>query len=1101
MSCAACGHDNRAGAKFCDQCGVTLAHSGAAPAVRAPGDYTPRHLAERILTERAALQGERKAVTVLFADVQGSLALAEQVDAEEWHGVMNQFFAILSAGVHRFEGTVNQYTGDGIMALFGAPLAHEHHAQRACHAALHLTGTLREYAQTLRRERGLQFSVRMGLNSGEVVVGAIGDDLRMDYTAQGHTVGLASRMEQLCEPGRVYLTDETARLAAGYFELEDLGLFTIKGVSGPLRVWAMLGPGRLRTRFDVARARGLSQFIGRADELAVLDAALADAGAGQPALVSVVAEAGVGKSRLCLEFAERCRARGATVIETQALAHGAVVPYLPVLSLFRRLLAVDERDTADAARQKIAGALLLLDDALKPVVPLVFDLLGVPDTSRSVPATDAGARQSRLLDTCAALLRARARRQPAVLLIEDLHWLDGGSDAFIHRLLPALADAPVLPVLNFRPEYDHAWLHGPAYRQIALQPLADADGSALLAELLGRDPSLGDLAEHLGTRAAGNPFFVEELVQSLVQSGALSGARGAYRLARTVDAAAIPTSVQALLAARMDRLAARDKEVLQTAAVIGKQFGADVLRAVSQLPNTDIEGALQSLAAAELLVERADSPGEYAFKHPLTQEVAYTTQLATRRAQLHAAVARALVAADAASNERAALIAYHWEKGGAAWDAAQWQHRTARGLVGTDTREAVDRLRQVLRLLETLPQSPPVITLALETQNDLIRIGTLAGRAREEAERLFTAGRAVAERTDNRALLLRLLSTYGEFLMMRGQSAEAQARLAEASALAADIDDDLAQIGAAIDRAQSVFWTGRLRETLTHIDAARRRLARGQPKTTPIPVGLMGETFVTALHGLCLSMMGRPRDGAAELERVVQLADEEDSLEGRSIARQFRAIAALTAGELSVAAAHAQTAAELATRAANPFMQQMASSCLGYAYVYLGRLDEAVRLLAPLVDDESTASVLGMLRWFMLSALAEARRRQGDLEAALAIATRAVELAGASGALTAECNAQFVLATTLAGIQGSAAENAVEEALTRAEHLITESGAESFRPRWHLARAECARLLGDAVGAEREMRAALRVCKQMGMGEFAGDIARELASAGGAGGG
>src|SRR4029077_3249735 len=211
--------------------------------------------------------------------------------------------------------TVNQFTGDGIMALFGAPIAHEDHARRACHAALHLRAELRRYADELRRTAGVSFSVRMGLNSGEVVVGAIGDDLRMDYTAQGHTVGLASRMEQLCEPGRVYLTDETARLAAGYFELEDLGLFTIKGVSGPLRGWALLGPGRLRTRFDVARARGLSQFIGRADELAVLDAALADAGAGRPALVGVVAEAGVGKSRLCLEFAERCPARGAAVIE------------------------------------------------------------------------------------------------------------------------------------------------------------------------------------------------------------------------------------------------------------------------------------------------------------------------------------------------------------------------------------------------------------------------------------------------------------------------------------------------------------------------------------------------------------------------------------------------------------------------------------------------------------------------------------------------------------------------------------------------------------------------------------------------------------------
>src|SRR5215468_6823017 len=700
MSCAACGHENRAHAKFCDQCGAALAtRPPAAAAATVPRDYTPRHLADRILTERAALQGERKAVTVLFADVQGSLALAEQVDPEEWHAIMNQFFAILSAGVHRFEGTINQYTGDGIMALFGAPLAHEDHAQRACHTALHLMGTLREYAQALRRDRGLHFSVRMGLNSGDVVVGAIGDDLRMDYTAQGHTVGLAARMEQLCEPGRAYLTEHTAALAAGYFELEDLGLFTIKGVSAPLRAWALLGPGRLRTRFDVSRARGLSQFIGRGTELALLESAAAEAAAGRPAVVGIVAEPGVGKTRLSLEFAERCRARGAVVLETQALAHGAAVPYLPVLSLFRSLLGVEERDSADVARQKIVGSLLLLDDGFKASLPLLFDFLGVPDAARGAAPADATSRLALLLEACVALLRARAQRQPAVLLVEDLHWLDGSSDAFLRRLIPALADAPILPVVNFRPEYDHDWLRAARYRQIALQPLAEADAGALLDELLGRDPSVGDLAAQLRARAAGNPFFVEELVQSLAQSGTLAGAKGAYHLVRTVDAAAIPTSVQAVLAARIDRLPARDKEVLQTAAVLGKQFDPLLLRAVSDLPTTELDGALQALATAELVLEQTAHPSPaYTFKHPLTQEVAYATQLAARRAQLHAAAARALVATGGESSERAALIAYHWEKAGAAWEAAQWQHRTARVLIGTDTREGLARLRHVLAL-------------------------------------------------------------------------------------------------------------------------------------------------------------------------------------------------------------------------------------------------------------------------------------------------------------------------------------------------------------------------------------------------------------------
>jgi class 3 adenylate cyclase len=412
MSCAACGHDNRAHAKFCEECGARLATPPAgerAGGVPEPRQYAPRHLVERILTARTAVQGERKPVTVLFADVQGSLALAEQVGPEDWHAIMDQLFALLSEGVHRFEGTVNQYTGDGIMALFGAPLAYEDQAQRACHAAHHVTRALREYDQALRRDRGLQLSVRMGLNSGEVVVGAIGDDLRMDYTAQGHTVGLASRMEQLCETGRVYLTEHTAALVAGYFELEDLGLFTIKGVRAPVRVFALLGAGRLSTRLDLARAGGWSRFIGRGEELERLEMALADVAAGRAAAVGIVAESGVGKSRLCAEFGERCRSRGAAVIETHALAHGAALPYLPVLALFRAVLGIDERDAPEVARQKIAGSLLLLDDAFKGSLPLLFDFLGVPDPGRDAARRPGAA--ARLLDACLALLRAAPRRR------------------------------------------------------------------------------------------------------------------------------------------------------------------------------------------------------------------------------------------------------------------------------------------------------------------------------------------------------------------------------------------------------------------------------------------------------------------------------------------------------------------------------------------------------------------------------------------------------------------------------------------------------------------------------------------------------------------
>jgi class 3 adenylate cyclase len=457
--CPSCGTNCSASAKFCKKCRTPLdGHAVAKTSERDPRSYTPKHLAEKILTSRSALEGERKQVTVLFADVKGSMDLAEQVDPEEWHKIMDRFFAILSEGVHRFEGTINQYTGDGIMALFGAPVAHEDHARRACYAALALQEDLRRYANALRLEKGLNFSVRMGLNSGEVVVGKIGDDLRMDYTAQGHTVGLAARMEQLAESGKAYVSEHTAALADGFVTLQDLGRLALKGVTEPIRVYELQGIGKLRTKLDVSRARGFSRFVGRANEMAALEAALGRAVEGNGQIVGVVAHPGFGKSRLCFEFAERCRARGITVYEARGVPHGKLIPFLPILELFRAFFRITDQDGSEAAREKIAGRMLLLDDGLKDALPLMFDFLEVPDPERSVPQMDPQARLRQLFGIFKRIAQARSGREPAVILLEDLHWFDGGSDAVLEFLVDTAEGMRTLIVVNFRPEYHAGWM-------------------------------------------------------------------------------------------------------------------------------------------------------------------------------------------------------------------------------------------------------------------------------------------------------------------------------------------------------------------------------------------------------------------------------------------------------------------------------------------------------------------------------------------------------------------------------------------------------------------------------------------------------------------
>ncbi|MGE5407038.1 MAG: adenylate/guanylate cyclase domain-containing protein, partial [Syntrophothermus sp.] len=419
------------------------------------------------MNEHRSEDGERKQVTVLFADVSGSMDLAEQQDPEEWSKIMRRFFSILADAVNRFEGTVDKFTGDGIMAVFGAPVAHEDHARRACYAALQMLDDVSEYAAELRRAPGLNFSTRIGINSGEVVTGAIGAG-EGGYTAIGHTVGLAQRMEALAEPGKAYLTEHTAALASGFLDLEDLGEFEIKGASRPLRVFELAGVGAARSRLDLARERGFSRFVGRAREMEDLGAALERARAGEGCAVGVVADAGVGKSRLFLEFVQRCREEGLEVFEAQAQAHGKSIPLMPVLQMLRAFFGIGEGEPDQIARERIAGRALLLDPEFGRDLPLIFDFLGVPDLERPAPQMSPEARQRALGGIVCRLINGPDRRKAIVLVIEDLHWIDGASEEFLCKIVDSETKLQILTTR--RPEYSPPWLARAVVSRLPLEP-------------------------------------------------------------------------------------------------------------------------------------------------------------------------------------------------------------------------------------------------------------------------------------------------------------------------------------------------------------------------------------------------------------------------------------------------------------------------------------------------------------------------------------------------------------------------------------------------------------------------------------------------------
>jgi class 3 adenylate cyclase/pimeloyl-ACP methyl ester carboxylesterase/tetratricopeptide (TPR) repeat protein len=663
--CQSCGHPNRASAKFCGNCGAALwASEPRALQQGSPFNLTPTHLAERILASRSDLEGERKQVTVLFADIKGSTELIEGLDAEQAAERLRPALKAMVGAVHRYEGTVNKVQGDGIMALFGAPLAHEDHAVRACYAALALQQAIKTCAEKTLHAHGYEVRARVGLNSGEVIVGAIGNDLSMEYDAIGPTVHLASRMEQLAAPGSVRLTEATYRLAEGMVEATSLGRVPVKGITEPVEVHELIG-ATVRTRLQAASMRGLTRFIGRDSELLMLRKAAEQATKDKGQIIAVVGEPGVGKSRLLHEFAQAQRGQGWSVLEGRSLSYGRATAWLPVLELLRAYFRLDPRDDQRRIREQITGKTLALDDSLKSLLPALLWLFDLSVEDAAWGSLDAAQRRRRALEAVKVLLLRESEQQPLIVIFEDLHWADAETLALLGALIDGLPAQRLLLLVNYRPEFKHDWSSRTGYAQIRVDPLPTTGAGELVDALLGDSPELMLLKARLVKQARGNPLFIEEIVRALAETGALAGTAGAYRLTHDIAAIEVPATIQAIIAARVDRLAPATKRLLQSAAAIGHDVAHPVLQAVADLPEEPMRRALSDLQAGEFLYETRLFPDlEYAFKHAFTHEVAYAGLLRDRRQELHRRIGEAIEALYPDSHVGLAeSLAEHFEKG------------------------------------------------------------------------------------------------------------------------------------------------------------------------------------------------------------------------------------------------------------------------------------------------------------------------------------------------------------------------------------------------------------------------------------------------------
>ena len=1082
--CQSCGTPLPSRAKFCLECAHPVGEPGPTPGqtrFASPDTYTPRHLAERILTSRSALEGERKQVTVLFADLKGSTELLADRDPEEARKLLDPVLERMMEAVHHYEGTVNQVMGDGIMALFGAPVAHEDHAVRACHAAMRMQRRVNLYADEIQREGGTPVQIRVGLNSGEVVVRAIGSDLHMDYTAVGQTTHLAARMEQMAKPGSVLVTGETLNLAEGYVQVRPLGAVTVKGLDGPRQVYELTGVVPARSRLQASAARGLTRFVGRESELQQLAQALERAAAGHGQAVAVVGEAGVGKSRLIWEFTRSHRTHGWLVIESGSVSYGKATPYLPVIDLLKAYLRIQERDDARAMRERVAGKLLMLDRALEPLLTPLLALLDVPVADTAWDALDRAQRRHRTLEAVKQLLLRESQVQPLLLLFEDLHWIDSETQAFLDGLIESLPTARILLLVNYRPEYEHAWGRKTYYLQLRIDPLPPPSAGALLDALLGEERALAPVKQLLIARTEGNPFFLEESVRALVETQVLAGERGAYRLTKAPDTWHIPATAQAILAARIDRLAPDEKRLLQAASAIGKDVPFALLQAIADVPEDDLRRGLSHLQAAEFLYETSLFPDlEYTFKHALTHEVAYGGMLQDRRRTLHARIVDALEAIYAERlAEHTEQLAYHAYRG-ECWGKAVTYLRQAgaKAFARSANREAVAYFEQALAALSYLPPSRETLEQGVDVRLALRNSLWPLGRFETGFGHLRDA-EGLAQELDDQGRLGWIAAYLSEHTRQTGHAADAPAFAERALTIAEGLDDLPLRVAANYYLGTAHFVSGDYRRTDEFFPRILQLLAGDRFRER---CGLAGFPSVMSrmFWTLALAERGQFSQGMVEAQEGIRLAEALDH--PYSLVCAWRGLGRVhgARGNLDQAIRLTERSLALARERHLPQLSPEVADQLGYLYAMSGRVAEGLILL-----EEALAAMeaMAMVQWRtpLIAHLGETYLLAGRADEALAQAGRGLTLTHERGHRGSEAWIRRLLGEIAAHPDRPDVPTA-EAHYGAAMALAAELGMRPLVAHCHLGLGHVYRRTGDAGEAAEHLHAAAVLYRELDMG-------------------
>ncbi len=1087
LICPDCGTANRPEAKFCDECGNHLTPTPVAVPKELSFDekidkiqrYLPKGLTDKILSQRDKIEGERKQVTVMFCDMEGFTALVDRLGPEEAYGIMDQVYEILIHKVHDYEGTVNEMTGDGIMALFGAPIALEDAPQRAIRSAMAIHREMARFSDKIREEREeiRPLKMRVGIHTGPVVVGTLGNDLRVEFKAVGDTVNLASRVEGFAEPGTTYVTDDTFTLTEGFFRFEALGEKKVKGKEASVTVYRVIAPSTRRTRFDISAERGLTPFVGRERELELLLDGFERCRGGRGQAFSIISEAGVGKSRLLYEFRKAVANENVTFLEGRCLSYSRGVSYHPVIDILKQNFDVREGDGDLEIREKVTRGLETLGTDETSTLPYLLELLSVKDSGIDKIPLSPEARKNRILGALKRIVLNGSEFRPLIMAYEDLHWIDKSSEDSLKDLLDSISGARVFLIFTYRPEFVHAWGARSYHSQLNLNRLSNRESLAMVSHLLGTAELDGNLEQLVLEKTEGVPFFIEELLSALKYQGIIEKKDNKYCLAKEIRDVTVPSTIQDVIMARMDTLLEGAKALLQTGSVAGREFSHDLIQKVTELSEEELLSHLSVLKDSELLYERGIYPqSNYVFKHALTQDVAYNSLLQKRRREIHENIGKALEQIYIERLEESCeILAYHALKG-EDWQRAYKYCRQAglKAFSHSAYEEAQRYFEDALTALKKLPRERARIEEEIDLRFNMRSALLPLGRHEEWGEWVRGA-ESLAREIDDDARLSNVFSYLSSLHWIHDQTRKAIERGGKALALAERTGDFSTQVATMLHLGIYYFTSGDYLKQIEFHQELRRRLTG---ETAFQQHGLTSFPGAWARGNLALGMAELGNfDKIEEIgHEALEIAERVENAFTLVITYALLGMAYLRLGKVEPALLLLEKGHELCRFSKVQFVYPYTAGSLGYAYL-LAR--EPMRALTVLEEGTKPGNLEGGV-WTVhpLTVLGDTYRAVGEIALASETVSNALWLAEEGEERGFEAWAMLVMARIKAEAGGlEEAEDWYRRALEHASNL-------SMRP----LVAHCHEGLGlvylnaeNREEAHSELAAATELYRSMGM--------------------